>query len=112
MEQNFKDILLSSLKKIDPLKVIIFGSRTTDSVSADSDLDLIVVTKSEDFPQSFSENKKHYLPVAKSLSDVNKLVPIDLIVYTRPMFSRFIESQTTFAKEIIQNGKIIYEATD
>ena len=112
MEQNFDDIILSSLKEIDPFKVILFGSRTTSSASTDGDLDLVVVTKSQDFPQSFSENKKHYIPVAKSLAKVNELVPIDLIVYTRPMFKKMMEQQSTFAKELTQNGHVIYEAAE
>ena len=112
MEQNFNEMILTSLKEIDPYKVILFGSRTTDSVTPESDIDLVVVTKSKSFPQSFTENKKHYLPVAQSLSKLNELVPIDLLVYTRPMFNKLMDQQTTFAKELIQNGQVIYEAAE
>jgi uncharacterized protein len=112
LDNEIKKSLLTSLEKLDPFKVILFGSFATDNENPDSDLDLIVVTKSQEFPQSYQEKQKHYLPVARALSDLYNLVPIDLIVYTRPMFNKMIELQSMFAKEIIKNGQVIYEAPD
>lgn len=112
MEKTIYNLLLSALKEIDPHKVILFGSQAVTPSGPYSDIDLVVVTKSEEYPRSYSENKRHYLAVARAMSKVNDLVPLDLLVYTRPMFAKMIEQQTSFAKDLMKNGKVIYEASD
>jgi len=51
-----------------------------------------------------------YLPVSKMLSKVMEEIPIDLLVYSKPMFKKFIELNSMFSKEILQNGIVLYEA--
>jgi len=37
-------------------------------------------------------------------------VPIDLIVHTRPMYARFIEMDSLFAREVLKKGIVLYES--
>jgi len=38
------------------------------------------------------------------------IIPIDLIVYTKPMYNKFNELGSLFSKEISQKGIVLYES--
>lgn len=59
----------------------------------------------DDFvPDNFREDMEIYLKVSTVLRDLKRKFPIDLIVYTRPMYERFIELKSSFSKEILSKG--------
>lgn len=103
-------IIVERLKSIDPVKVILFGSQAYSDSSPDSDIDLLVVINSDHFPESYKEKSELYLDVSRQIRDIRKQVPIDLIVHTKPMHKRFIELDSMFAREVAQNGLVLYEA--
>jgi len=51
-----------------------------------------------------------YLKVASRLRELNKRVPIDLIVHTKPMHDAFIQLDSMFAREVMTRGHVLYEA--
>lgn len=102
-------LILEKLKKINLYKVILFGSFAYGKPDKDSDIDLIVVTNDEYFPKDYQEKSDLYLKVSNTLSDIAGKIPIDLIVYTKPMYNKFIQLGSLFSKEITQNGVILYE---
>ena len=104
--QSIKD----SLKALNPYKVILFGSYGGGMPRKDSDIDLLVVTNDDFYPKNYQEHIQCYLQVALHLKEIRKEIPIDLIVHTKPMHSRFIELASQFSKEILQKGTILYES--
>ena len=52
------------------------------------------------------------IKIAKSLYSIRKHTDIDLIVYTKPMFEKFIELDSSFKREIFNTGTIIYEGNN
>lgn len=106
---NYISLIVEKLKPIKPYKIILFGSYAYGVNNKDSDIDMIVVTNDEYMPKNYRENIQIYLKVSHLLSDIEKDVPIDLIVYTRPMYKKFIELGSMFSKEISLKGKILYE---
>ena len=102
--------IVACLKQIDPAKVILFGSHARDAATEESDLDLIVVTKSTALPRNYQEKERIYLEVARVLRDIRKLVPVDLLVHTQPMYARFIEMDSLFAREVLREGIVVYES--
>jgi predicted nucleotidyltransferase len=103
-------LILERLKKINPAKVILFGSHAQGTASATSDLDLLVVTNDDTLPQSYHEKEQIYLEVARLLQDIKGSIPVDLIVHTRPMHTRFVEMNSLFARELLQEGIVLYES--
>jgi predicted nucleotidyltransferase len=101
--------LVERIKTTSPEKIIIFGSYAYGMPSIDSDLDILVVTKDDYTPSSYKEMSLIYLKISKTLSDIKTVIPIDLIVHTRPMHRKFKEMNSLFAKEILGKGKIVYE---
>jgi len=109
MYHRYINDIVNNLKPIKPEKIILFGSYANGKPSEDSDIDLIVVTNDNNFPQNYAEKREIHLKVAQHLSEMMSKVPIDLIVYTKPMFKKFIELDSMFSKEITQYGKTLYE---
>ena len=115
MEQITKDknsylpLIVTKLKNIGIHKIILFGSLTSGDVHLDSDIDLIVVTNDDHLPKSYKEKSEVYLKVSSALTDITEKIPIDLIVYTKPMYNKFNELGSLFSKEVSQKGIVLYE---
>ena len=102
--QLYIPLIVERLKKISPYKIILFGSYAYGEPGVDSDIDLLVVTNSDDFPKNYREKSDLYLEVSRVIRDIRTQAPIELIVQTKPMHSRFIELGSMFSKEILQKG--------
>ncbi len=110
MKKQYLPEIIARLQKIDPTRIILFGSQAGDDADENSDLDLLVVTSSDKLPASHREREDAYLEVARLLRDIRREVPVDLIVHTQPMHARFIEMDSLFAREVLQKGIVLYEA--
>jgi len=110
--KEYIDQIIDKIKPLNPYKIILFGSQAQDNQRADSDIDLLVITNDEFIPENFREKMEIHLKVANRLNEIRKKVAIDLMVYTRAMFDRFIELDSMFCREIMQKGVVLYESRD
>jgi uncharacterized protein len=101
--------IVERIKKEMPSKIILFGSYAYGEVTEDSDIDILVVTNDEQMPENYAEKSKIYLRIARSISDIQKQFPIDLIVHTKAMHKKFIETDSLFSRELLLKGKVMYE---
>jgi predicted nucleotidyltransferase len=109
-KKSYLPLIVTRLKKIGIHKIVLFGSLTSGDIRTDSDVDLIVVTNDDHMPQSYKEKSEIYLKVSRELTEIKHKIPIDLIVYTKPMYKKFNELGSLFSKEISQKGIVLYEA--
>jgi predicted nucleotidyltransferase len=93
-------------------RVILFGSHAYGNPSTDSDIDLIIVVPLDTFPSTHREKMDLYLHYNQFIKNFRKIVPIDLIVYTKATYKKFIELNSMFSREIISRGVILYEANN
>lgn len=110
-----KDIqqeLKNALQPLDPEVVILFGSYAYGEPNKDSDLDLFVVLKDDTMPVSFKERQEIYSRVSSFIRPLAKLIPIDLLVYTLPMYKKLVESENTSIDIILKKGIWIYEGNN
>ena len=101
---KLKQRIIEALKPLDLDGVFLFGSYARGNPGKDSDIDLYVITKDEFMPKNFTEKNAVYLNVARKLYDIEKEIPVDLIVHTREMNRRFIEMGGGFSRNIVNNG--------
>lgn len=101
--------LKEKLKELNPYLVFLFGSYAYGTPHVDSDIDLLIVTNDEFIPQTFKEKTNLYISVSEHILNISKQVPVDLIVYTLPMYKQFVETGSSFSKEILSKGIVIYE---
>lgn len=104
LDENIKNQIVERLKQLNPERVILFGSYAYGQPSRDSDVDLIVVTTDSFVPQNFKENSEVYLKVSRRLRDIQVKIPIDLIVFTKPVYEKFIELKSMFSRKVLREG--------
>lgn len=110
LSRELQTRIRDALAPLHPEKVILFGSYAWGQPTEDSDIDLYVVTQDDFLPANYEESMQNYLKVAAVLREINKTVPIDLIVHTKPMHQAFIRLDSMFAREMMTRGQILYEA--
>lgn len=85
-----------------PEKVILFGTLAKGSVHEWSDIDLVIVERTQ-------------LPFFQRIKKVRKLlqpkVGMDIMVYTPEEFDQLCADRPFFREEIIGKGEIVYERT-
>ena len=107
--ENLINKILLAFKGANIQKVVLFGSFAYGNPGPDSDIDLLVVTDDTYVPESFREKINLKVRISRLLEQVRQEVPIDLIVHTVPMHQKFIEMNSSFKKEIVSKGVVIYE---
>ena len=112
LSEDIKKQIVDRLKEINPIKIILFGSYAYGKPDKDSDVDLLVVTDDDFMPENFAEKNAVYLRVSNTITEIQKRVPMDMIVHTKPMHRKFIELGSMFSKKIAVKGIILYEKID
>lgn len=90
--------IVTSLKKFNPLKVILFGSYAYGKPTSESDIDLLVVVNTE---------KKFHQRIQQIRPSLPKDKAIDLIVLTPEEYNK-ARKENPLVKEIDFKGKVIY----
>ena len=111
MDTNNNDIrdIISRLLSLDPYRIVLFGSYALGTEDSESDIDLLVILDSEAVAQTYEERMEKRLMVRDSIQEINRRVPIDLVVYTRGEYEFLQEHGTSFLKEIQSSGRTLYE---
>lgn len=91
------------IKKFDPEKIILFGSYAHGSPTHESDVDLLVIVKTNKSTLQLSSE------IALSL---DHSFPLDIIVKTPKQIEKRLQNGDFFLQDIINNGKVLYERTD
>ena len=102
-EQLKQEIVSRILNIANPRRIILFGSAATETMSSDSDLDLLVI---ED---DFTNERKESIRLRMALRDLG--IPVDIFAMTS---ARFDETKNVFgglAYPAHKYGKVIYEAS-
>jgi predicted nucleotidyltransferase len=100
------------LKEEGAQKVILFGSYASGNPEEESDLDLLVITPGDFIPASNREKMDLHHQFNSKIKSFRSFIPIDLLVYTRAMFEKAMDSPNLFFREIQTKGKVLYEAVN
>ncbi len=101
--------IVSCLLTLNPYRVVLFGSHATGTQDADSDVDLLVILDSDAVSQSYEERMEKRLRVRDTVREINRRVPIDLVVYTRGEYEILQRDGGSFLNEVESTGKTLYE---
>ncbi|MEA3353790.1 MAG: nucleotidyltransferase domain-containing protein [Campylobacterota bacterium] len=105
--EKLKPKIIQRLKPLNPNKIILFGSYAYGTPNEDSDIDLYIVTNDDFIPKDYNENMDIYLKVADAMQDILQDYPTDMITHTKAMNKKFIELNSSLAKEIFNKGTIL-----
>lgn len=87
----------------DPQQVYIFGSMATGAIGEWSDLDLVIIKRTE----------KRFLDRTREIIELLRpQVGVDILVYTPEEFVHLRQERAFVRDEIVGKGKLIYERGD
>lgn len=101
-QRQIKEIIKRIVNNYNPEKIILFGSYAYGHPTKDSDLDLLVVKRSN-------------LPRYKRAREIRKYlwgitgIPKDILVYTQEEIDEWGKVKEAFITNIMKRGKILYE---
>ena len=103
------DDIVSRLLSVDPYRIVLFGSAAAGEQTAESDIDLLVILDSHAVPRTYDERMATRIAVRESIRDINRRLPIDLVVYTRAEYELLDKQGASFLSGIERSGKTLYE---
>jgi predicted nucleotidyltransferase len=95
---RYVDILVSEYT---PEKIILFGSVASGNIREWSDIDLVIIKKTD---KPFLDRTRDVIHLLKPKSG------LDVMVYTPEEFNDLSRTRRFFQEEIISKGKVVYEA--
>jgi len=107
--QKRKKLLIEELQKIvsvlienyQPEKIILLGSLASDEVKEESDIDLLLVKKSDKRPLERVTEVMALLGYPR--------VALDIFVYTPEEIEYLKKEESQFIEDILEHGKVLYE---
>jgi predicted nucleotidyltransferase len=100
---NIVELAERIVQQFHPERIILFGSYAYGRPTADSDVDLLVILPFEGHPAR---------KAAEIRTSIRALFPMDLLVRTPQQVQRRVEQGDFFMREIMEKGKVLYEAPD
>jgi len=100
-KQEIKKIVDKIVKNYKPEKIILFGSFANGKPNKDSDVDLFIV----------KNTKKNLLERIRKVDRIlmDRVIPIDILVYTPGQVRERLNLGDFFVKDILTNGKVLYD---
>lgn len=90
-------------REFHPERIILFGSYAYGNPTRDSDVDILVVLPFEG---------KAARKAIEIRNRINAGLPLDLLVRTPEHLSERLSQDDWFMREIVENGRTLYEASD
>ena len=100
LNMELKRIVTQIIKRYRPEKIILFGSLAEDKIHQWSDLDLLIIKKTN---KRIIGRRMQVYRIAKPK------VGLDLFIYTPQEIKMFLRENSSFIAEILEQGEILYE---
>lgn len=98
---KIKNLCQQIVREFQPEKIILFGSQVYGNPSEDSDIDLLIILPFEG---------RHTEQGVKIRQRIKSALPIDLLIRTPKQVSESLNLGDVFIKDIIENGRLLYES--
>lgn len=100
IEKKLPKITLKIIKEFQPEKIILFGSFAWGEPTPESDIDLLIIKKSQ------KDRIERGQEIERILWGAD--MPIDALVYTPDEVKKRLELEDFFIQDIFKKGKILY----
>jgi predicted nucleotidyltransferase len=100
-EAEINELIEKIIQRMQPFKVIIFGSYAKGTATYKSDLDIFIV---KDSHLPMKQRAEELGPVLSSL-----LVPVDVHVYTQEEVEEYGSEEYSFVHSVVKTGKVYFE---
>ena len=100
-QKQIEEVKNRIIEKFSPDKIVLFGSYAFGEPNEESDLDLLIIQRT-DLP------KKERRPIIRRELREFKLA-MDLLVYTPDEIDYWKDTPAAFVTQILKEGKVLYE---
>lgn len=100
VEKEVARLVKVLVRRYQPEKIILFGSLAYGKATEESDIDLLVIKETRE-PRIYRRSK--------ALSGIPRRVPLDVLILTPEEVAFLEEKQSPFIREILTQGKVLYE---
>jgi predicted nucleotidyltransferase len=97
------DIVARIVRAAAPEKIVLFGSRARGDFRPESDIDILVVQRSE-LPRHVRTT-----PIYAALAGVPSPVDIEVVVYTPTEVEEWASADAAFVTTALRQGQVLYE---
>lgn len=101
--------IVDRLRELPISRVIVFGSAHTRRGHADSDIDIAVVVSEPREFDSYDARLEARSRIRAHLWEINRRVPIDILLYTEQEFGESLMEPGFVSEEIVRHGRTVYE---
>ena len=91
------------VEEFQPQRIILFGSHASENPHPDSDVDLLVILPFEG---------RTVYKALEILNTIDPRIPIDLLARTPQQIQERLDANDFFIQDIVETGKVLYEAPD
>ena len=103
-KNRISEIAIKIAQNYEPEKIILFGSYATGTANDDSDLDFIIVKKTDKPKHKRGREVRRFL--------LGAMIPMDLKIYTPDEFEIEQNLALSFLNSAMKNSIVIYERND
>ena len=100
LEKELHRIVATLVEKYQPEKIILFGSLATGRIHEWSDIDLLIIKET---------TTRRIYRRAEALKEIERNVPIDVIILTPDEVKFLCDENSLFIKDIFGKGNVVYE---
>jgi len=102
IDDRLREVIVSRIVSVaQPEKIILFGSRARGTAHPDSDIDLLVIARSD------QPRYRRAAPIYGALSDI--LAPMDILVYSPQEVEEWTGVPQAFVTTAVRQGLVLYE---
>ena len=101
-QEAIDQVVEQIVEKFKPQKIILFGSYARGNPRPESDVDLLIVMKTSDKESNQSLEIRRHLGV---------MFGLDLVVYTSKRLKERVKMGDWFLRDVLQEGKVLYESS-
>jgi len=97
------DEIITIIRKTNPEKIYLFGSRVSGGSNEQSDIDLIIVAPSDERPLD------RRMELRRMLIEYDRRIGLDLLVYTPDEFNMLAKEPSSFIFSVVKQGVKVYD---
>jgi len=102
-QKEIQNIVNQIVKNYKPEKIILFGSFAYGKPKENSDVDLLIIKKTE---------KRFGARLFEAVRFIKSKMGTDILVYTPEEWERGLKKNHYFLKEIANKGRLVYEKSN
>jgi predicted nucleotidyltransferase len=104
-EQLLRDMTRVIVDQVHPVRVVLFGSHAHGTARAESDVDLLVITREGSDPSL--NRRKTAAQLWRSLARFH--VPVDLVLYSEREVDEWRDSSNHLSTRALREGRVLHD---